>query len=202
MAVLIEPPLELDLKDLLEVSARSLADRVDASTVIPTVFDYMMERLHGYYSERKVSADVVDAVLARRPSVPRDIDLRVQAVVRFRNLPEAQSLAAANKRLRNILRKAQEEIPSEVRSSRLQDDRERRLYEDIERLRPEVESMFSRADYVSALGRLATLRESVDGFFDHVMVMCEDTELRANRLALLGSLRRLFENVADLSRLQ
>jgi tetrameric-type glycyl-tRNA synthetase beta subunit len=202
LRILIETPLELDLEDLLQASARSLTDRVDASTVTQAVFDYMMERLKGYYSERQVSADVVDAVLARRPTMPRDIDLRVQAVVRFRYLPEAQSLSAANKRLRNILRKSQHEVPNEVRKDRLQDDHERRLYRDIERLRPEVESMFARADYVSALGRLATLRESVDGFFDHVMVMCEDADLRANRLALLGSLSRLFEKVADLSRLQ
>jgi glycyl-tRNA synthetase beta subunit len=202
LRILIETPLDLDLRRLLEWSASALAPRVEASRVIDEVLDYAMERLRGYYADRNVPTDVVESVLALRPTVPQDADRRIQAVTRFRASPAAESLAAAHKRLRNMLRKAGEEAAESVRADRLQEPRERELYRELERLQPEVEELLVRRDYLGALSRLARLRTALDGFFDQVMVLCDDPELRSNRLALLETLGRLFDRVADLSRLQ
>ena len=115
LRILIETPLDLDLEQLLRSAAANLETRVSAGHVVPEVFDYMMDRLKAYYGDRGMAADLVDAVLAQRPTRPNDLDRRIKAVNEFRRLPEAASLAAANKRIRNILRKAEDEVPAETR---------------------------------------------------------------------------------------
>ncbi len=202
LRILIETPLELDLEQLLQSAARSLQGQLDAAAAVPEVFDYMMERFKAYYAERGLAADLVDAVLARRPTRPSDFDRRIHAVSAFRALPEASSLAAANKRIRNILRKTEEPVPSEPDIALLQEDSERRLAELVGAHALELAPLFAAGRYSEALTRLSTLREPVDNFFDQVMVMCEDAALRRNRLALLHSLEALFLEVADISRLQ
>jgi glycyl-tRNA synthetase beta chain len=142
-----------------------------------------------------------DAVLSNRPASPLDFDARLRAVERFLKLDAAASLAAANKRIANILRKADRPTTSGVRPDLLRLDAERQLHGALEELRPEVEPLLARRDYTEALQRLARLREPVDAFFDSVMVMDEDAELRGNRLGLLAALRQLFLHTADLSRL-
>ncbi|MCP4125755.1 MAG: glycine--tRNA ligase subunit beta [Gammaproteobacteria bacterium] len=202
LRIIIETPLDLDLEALLRLAAAGLADRVDAETAVNDVFDYMMDRLKAYYIDRGITADVIDAVLACRPTRPADFDLRVKAVTEFRKLPEAESLSAANKRIRNILRKSDEEYPEQPDAKIFEEDAERLLHRKVSELTPVVEPLFAAGDYTQALKLLAALREAVDGFFDQVMVNCEDAEQRRNRLALLNSLGAMFLSAADLSRLQ
>jgi len=169
------------------------------------VYDYIIERLRAYYVEGgaglEVTAEMFDAVLVTRPASPLDFDARLRALVEFLRLPDAQSLAAANKRIANILRKATEPVRDQFDPDRLIDPAEQILGEQIEAIARQVEPRFAARDYTSALKSLAVLRKAVDDFFDSVMVMTDDATLRANRLALLRRLQGLFMHVADLSRL-
>jgi glycyl-tRNA synthetase beta chain len=202
LRILIETPLDLDLEAMLQLAADGLADRVASDSAVGEVFDYMMDRLRAYYTDRGITPDVIDAVLACRPTRPADFDQRVKAVTEFRKLPEAESLSAANKRIRNILRKSDEEYPRQPDASIFEEEAERQLHGKVMELAPLVEPMFAAGDYTQALKLLAALRETVDGFFDQVMVNCEDDAQRRNRLALLNSLAAMFLSAADLSRLQ
>ncbi len=204
LRILIERRLDLDLVPLLEAAVAAYRVRnglrFDA-TLVEQVFDFMMERLRAYYQEQGIGAAVFAAVLARRPGRPLDFDARLRAVDAFRRLPEAASLAAAHKRIANILRKAGGGVPDAVDARLLREDAERELAAALSRLEGEVAPLLAGRDYTAALTRLAALRAPVDRFFDEVMVMVEDAALRANRLALLDALRRLFLRVADLSHL-
>lgn len=210
LRILIERGLDLDLEALLAEAARILAAQVgeaewaaglsDGRAVAETL-DYVMERLKAYYAEQGIAADSVDAVLARRPTRPLDFDRRVRAVQAFRALPAAESLAAANKRIANILKQAVG-APGEVDVGQLREPAERALYEAVQALRGEVEPRFDAGEYEAGLVKLAELREPVDRFFDEVMVMAEDEAVRRNRIALLSGLQGLFLRTADLSRLQ
>ena len=161
-----------------------------------------MERLRAYYADVGITPDVFDAVRAQRPTRPLDFHARLHAVTEFRGLTEAASLAAANKRIGNILRKTDETIPETINSAKLVDVAEQMLASALDNLRESVNAQFDRGDYTEGLKSLAALREPIDQFFDNVMVMAEDAALRANRLALLQQLQALFLRVADLSRLQ
>lgn len=202
LRILIECGLDLDLIQLLTTAANNFASPLKASSAVDAVFDFMMERLRAYYADAGITPDVFDAVSALRPTRPLDFQARLHAVTEFRNLVEATSLAAANKRISNILRKTEEAIPATVDTTKLVDAAEQALAETLERLRARVTAQFDQGDYKEGLKALAALREPVDRFFDSVMVMAEDPTLRANRLALLHQLQSLFLRVADLSRLQ
>lgn len=200
----IERELDLDLLELLHSGAAEFTRQgVQLSKdTADQVFDFVLERLRHYYSEQGVAHDTFDAVLERRPGNPRDFDQRIRAVGAFRALPEADALAAANKRIRNILRKAEEPIPDTVDEGRLVEPAEHALAEAVATAREAVEPLLASREYEAALKRLAALRETVDRFFDDVMVMADDAAVRANRLALLQQLGDLFLDVADISRLQ
>lgn len=201
LRTIIERKLDLDLKQLITVSAKLLADKVDASKIEQDVFDYILERLRAYYLDRGVTADVFDAVSALSPSRPLDFDKRINAVMAFRNLAEAEALAAANKRVGNILKKSALDITVTVDESLLSEEAEKILYATITSLSKTVEPMFDSGDYETALSKLSSLREPVDVFFDSVMVMADDEATRNNRIALLNSMSQLFLRAADLSRL-
>ncbi len=201
LRILIETPLNLDLKDLLQVAADSLEDKVPARAAVDDVFRYVMDRLSGYYGEQDTGNDIVQAVLAVEPTVPSDIDARIAAVSQFRALPEAESLAAANKRIANILKKVEGNVATEVTAVLLEDPNELALHKQLQTLETEVRPLLAQGDYSTALLRLATLRGPVDAFFDNVMVMSENLDLRNNRLAMLQSLKNLFQGTADISRL-
>ena len=200
--ICIEQQLDLDLETLLNAAADALEHKIDARSAVNDVFVYIMDRLLGYYQDKGVDVDLIDAVLATRPTRLLDIDQRIKACQAFRSLPEASSLAAANKRISNILKKTDEDIPGQVDISQLVDNAEKELATVLNDLNTEVVPLMEAGDYTPALTRLAALRESVDAFFDEVMVMVDDDALRANRLALLRNLSSLFLRVADLSRLQ
>src|SRR3569833_185401 len=201
LRIFIECALPLDLEELLERAAHSYGG-VASDGVAAAVFDFMMERLRAYYLDVGIRPDVFEAVLANRPTRPHDFDLRIRAVAVFRELPEAESLAAANKRIRNILKQAEGETLAAVQPAQLAEPAERALYQQLESERGEATRLFDAGDYTEALTRLAVLRGPVDGFFDKVMVMTDDVVLRRNRIALLATLHGLFSRAADLSRLQ
>jgi glycyl-tRNA synthetase beta chain len=201
----LEAHLELDLKLLCLQAVRAqpaAALEGPAEKVASELYDYMMERLRSQYLENGsgLSTEMFDAVLASDPASPLDFDTRARALQRFLTRPEAASLAAANKRIANILRKSPAERTA-VDAARLAAPAEAQLHAALEALRPGVEAALARRDYMSALDELATLRPAVDAFFDQVLVNDPDAGLRANRLALLAVLRSLFGRVADLSRL-
>jgi glycyl-tRNA synthetase beta chain len=175
------------------------------------IYDFLMERLRAYYLDNAgapplpgqavVTAEMFDAVLAARPASPLDFDARLKALSTFLELPESASLTAANKRIANILRKANMTPPPEVDVLRLRESAEVRLFDAMRALRDAVATATARREYAGALGQLAQLRPAVDAFFDQVLVMDENPQLRANRLSLLTQLQGLFAGVADLSRL-
>lgn len=210
LRIIIERQLPLDLETLLQRAIAALGDKGEVKDLQSQAFDFMMDRLRAYYHDSGIEGtgvphDVFDAVHAQRPTQPYDFDRRVRAVTYFSSLPEAESLAAANKRISNILRQADEKgisVGDEVNAAALSEAAEKNLAEQIENLAATVTPMFDRRDYEQALNQLAGLRDAVDTFFDDVMVMVDDTALRDNRLALLNRLRNLFLRVADLSRLQ
>ncbi|MDH5473023.1 MAG: glycine--tRNA ligase subunit beta [Gammaproteobacteria bacterium] len=202
LRILIECNLMLDLKDLLATAAKPLQVIVDAELVIDDVLDFMLDRLRVYYLNQDISIDVYDSVLVLKPTCPLDFDRRIQAVNAFKKMQEAESLAAANKRIQNILKKIEGKIPDSVIETLLTEEAESKLYQAINNLSGKVKPLFEQGDYKVALKELAGLRETVDVFFDNVMVMVDDEAVKNNRIALLSNLAGLFMQVADLSRLQ
>jgi len=227
--ILIEKQLDLDLKAEISkalalvradldrmrnqpaASAASPGDARSADSTAAEIYDFLMERLRVYYLEgagaepgsgrAAVTTEMFDAVLATRPASPVDFDARLKALSAFLELPEAASLTAANKRIANILRKANAATPPEVDVHELRESAEVRLFDAMRALHDSVATATARREYTGALGRLAELRPAVDAFFDQVLVMDENPRLRANRLGLLAQLQGLFAGVADLSRL-
>jgi glycyl-tRNA synthetase beta chain len=210
LRILIEPGIALDLRELIRGAIDSIASdlgklggKAPPDDLADDIYDYMMERLRAWYLERGggVTTEMFDAVLDTRPASPLDFDERLRALARFLALPDAAGLTAANKRIANILKKAGEQPSPRVDPGLLTDANERLLATEIESLRQDVERLVTTRRYADALTRLATLRGPVDAFFEHVMVMADDVRVRANRLALLAALQRLFLHIANLSRL-
>ena len=202
LRILIEKQLDLDLRTLIDNAASNYPADLKANTVSDDLFSFMMERLRAWYLDAGYEVHVFAAVLARQPARPLDFDQRMQAVRAFRDLPEADSLSAANKRIRNILRKAETAIPETYDKTLLQEPAEQALATALEGLDTHTRPLFKQRDYTNALCQLAALHAPVDAFFDNVMVMADDTALRDNRLALLQALSALFLQVADISLLQ
>jgi glycyl-tRNA synthetase beta chain len=198
----MESRLELDLRQLV-MFAVELQPVAAPQNVVEEIWTYIAERLRGSYLESaaSVTTEMFDAVLAVDTSSPVDIDARLQGLTGFLALPESASLAAANKRIANILRKSPDEAPSVVNAERLREPAEQQLFKHVSALEGAVEPLFAARNYEAGLTRLAALKDDVDRFFDTVMVMVEDPVLRANRLALLAKVRSLFLRVADLSKL-
>lgn len=200
LRILMESPLPLDLVALIDESAASYAPGLLGSELPGPLFDFMLERLRNQLREAGHAQDVVDAVLALKPTRIDLVVPKLQAVVAFQQLPEAAALAAANKRIVNILKKA-DVTPGEPDVALLAEDAEKALFHAIVEVAPLARSHFQNEDYTDALRVLAGLRAAVDRFFDEVMVMAEEPLVRQNRLALLGQLAGLMNQVADISRL-
>ncbi|MCB1754727.1 MAG: glycine--tRNA ligase subunit beta [Gammaproteobacteria bacterium] len=202
LRIIIENKLDLDLTALLAWAKQALGEKLENPGQVDDALDYILERLRAYYHDQGVAADIVDAVMAERPTRPLDFDKRIKAVGEFIQLPESVALASANKRIRNILKKAGAAAPTSVNQALLDEPAEKNLHAVLGELSASVEPMFARGDYEPALKALAALREPVDTFFDTVMVMAEDQQVRNNRLALLQQVGGLCLRVADISRLQ
>ncbi|MDH2924805.1 glycyl-tRNA synthetase beta chain [Nicoletella semolina] len=202
LRIIVEKNLPLDIENLVRKSAALFSDKLTNANVVADVVDFMLGRFRAWYQDEGIAVDVIQAVLARRPTKPADFDARVRAVSHFRTLDSAQALAAANKRVSNILAKVEGEISSEIHYSLLVEVEEKALAEQVLALQAELAPVFASGEYQVALDRLASLRETVDNFFEKVMVNAEDESLRRNRQAILNNLRNLFLQVADISVLQ
>lgn len=201
LRIIVEKNLPLDLEDLVKKSAALFGDKLTNQNVVADVVDFMLGRFRAWYQDEGIAVDVIQAVLARRPTRPADFDARVRAVSHFRTLDSAEALAAANKRVSNILAKADAAI-GEINLTACVEPAEKALAEAVLALRTEVQPLIAQGDYTAVLDKLANLRAPVDSFFDNVMVNSEDPALRQNRLAILNTLQGLFLQVADISVLQ
>ena len=201
LRIIVEKNLPLDLEDLVKKSAALFGDKLTNQNVVADVVDFMLGRFRAWYQDEGIAVDVIQAVLARRPTRPADFDARVRAVSHFRTLDSAEALAAANKRVSNILAKADAAI-GEINLTACVEPAEKALAETVLALRTEVQPLIAQGDYTAVLDKLANLRAPVDSFFDNVMVNAEDPALRQNRLAILNTLQGLFLQVADISVLQ
>ena len=201
LRIIVEKNLPLDLEDLVKKSAALFGDKLTNQNVVADVVDFMLGRFRAWYQDEGIAVDVIQAVLARRPTRPADFDARVRAVSHFRTLDSAEALAAANKRVSNILAKADAAI-GEINLTACVEPAEKALAEAVLALRTEVQPLIAQGDYTTVLDKLANLRAPVDSFFDNVMVNAEDPALRQNRLAILNTLQGLFLQVADISLLQ
>jgi glycyl-tRNA synthetase beta chain len=200
LRILIETPLALPLDTLLQLSKESFSVEKLSGSVVADVHGFMLDRLRGYLRERDFSPDEIEAVVCQNPTRIDLVIPRLEAVCAFRKLPEAAALAAANKRIQNILKKTAT-VEAEIQVGLLHENAERNLYEVVQRLAPQVEAGMQKQDYTAMLTLLASARTVVDEFFDQVMVMAEDAAVRDNRLALLKRLGDLMNQVADISRL-
>lgn len=202
LRLLIEKQLTLDLRDLLERARPLFTQAPMLPNVVQQVQDFIYDRLRSYLKDKDYAADEIEAVLSLKPTRLDQIPARLDAIKKFRALPEGMALSAANKRIRNILRQAGTTSASEIDASLLQEAAEQKLAQEVQSAASDVNPLIDGGDYARTLQRLAQLRPVVDEFFDRVMVMAEDARVRANRLALLHRLGDLFLRVADVSRLQ
>ncbi|WBA56842.1 glycine--tRNA ligase subunit beta [Providencia sp. 21OH12SH02B-Prov] len=202
LRIIVEKGYQLDLVEMTEEAVRLYGDKLTNKNVVNDVVEFMLGRFRSWYQELGYSIDTIQAVLARRPTSPADFDARVKAVTHFRTLEDAEALAAANKRVSNILSKSNEKRADKVLASVLKAPQEVKLATHLVVLQEKLEPMFAERNYQDALVELASLREVVDAFFVDVMVMDEDEAVRINRLTLLSQLRELFLKVADISLLQ
>ncbi|MFM0508516.1 glycine--tRNA ligase subunit beta [Paraburkholderia sp. RL17-373-BIF-A] len=201
LRILVEKQLPIDLVELLRTAYAQFAAVPNVADSTQAIYDFSMDRLRGLLRERGYAPGEIDAVLALNPTRLDDIVARLDAVREFASLAEAASLAAANKRISNILKKSECAATGGVQATLLVEAAEKALHAQLEQVAPRVQSQLAARDYTGALTALAALREPVDTFFNDVMVNAEDPALRANRLALLGALHQQMNCVADISRL-
>ncbi|MBV7563042.1 glycine--tRNA ligase subunit beta [Pseudomonas sp. sia0905] len=199
LRILIEKGLELDLGATVEFAVRQYGSKVKAAGLAPQVLEFIFDRLRARYEDEGVDVSVYQAVRAVNPMSPLDFDQRVQAVQAFRKLPEADALAAANKRVSNLLSKADGQVASSIEAHYFDTPAEFTLNAAIQKADNAVQPLAQSRQYREALAQLASLRAPVDAFFEAVLVNAEDPKVRANRYALLARLRGLFLGVADIS---
>nr|WP_154324347.1 glycine--tRNA ligase subunit beta [Pantoea sp. 201603H] len=202
LRIIVEKNLPLDLQTLTEEAVRLYGSKLSNNHVVDDVIDFMLGRFRAWYQDEGYSIDTLQAVLARRPTRPSDFNERMKAVSHFRTLEDAAALAAANKRVSNILAKSTETLNDSVQASLLKENEEIQLATFVTALTSKLQPWFAEGRYQDALIELAQLRQSVDNFFDKVMVNAEEHDVRINRLTLLAKLRELFLQVADISLLQ
>jgi glycyl-tRNA synthetase beta chain len=205
--ILIEKHLNLDIVALIEfVKSQFPQAEVQTQAVVADIHQFILDRLRAYLKDQQLdgepySTNEVESVASQQPRVIADVLQRLQAVRKFSNLPEAQSLAAANKRIGNILKKVDFEIPTKVDDALLSDGAEKQLADSVKKVTPLVKASFSQGDYTQGLISFASLKDPVDQFFNDVMVMDPNTQLRDNRLALLREMHTMMNQVADIGKL-
>ncbi len=202
LRIMVEKELPLDIHVVVAKAQQLFGDKLDNENVANDVFDFMLGRFRAWYQDEGIETDVIQAVLARRPSQPMDFDRRVKAVSHFRTLEQAEALAAANKRVGNILAKNPLEGEVALNNALLQEEAEKELAEKVAKFQHALAPLYAEGYYQTALTELAGIREAVDSFFDNVMVMADDEAVMKNRLTLLSQLQALFLEVADISVLQ
>jgi len=200
LRIVLEKQLDLDLYELLTMAEQEYQAPLENKNVVTHAHQFMLERLRSWYLDKQITPEVFEAVLACQPSRPIDFHRRIEAVLAFQKLPEAAALAAANKRVSNILKKINgTKLPAHADSKLFDSSEERELAQQMQRLEKQTLTLTQSANYTQALSELAAIKNSVDAFFDKVMVMVDDEPVRINRLALLSSLHGLLTQVADIS---
>ena len=202
LRIIVENGYNLDLTDLIAKATVSIRRQADQRQTLLTTLSSLCLVVSAHGTKTKASAWISSKRYWRRPTKPADFDQRVKAVSHFRELEAAEALAAANKRVGNILAKFDGELAADIDLALLQEDAEKALAESVEVMTEALEPAFATGNYQEALSKLADLREPVDAFFDNVMVMADDEALKKNRLTLLNNLRNLFLEIADISLLQ
>lgn len=202
LRIIIEKELTLDITVLSQQAVNAYGSKLSNTNTVNEVFEFLLGRYRAMYEEQNIGVDVIQSVQTLKPTQPLDFDRRIKAVANFRNLAEAEALAAANKRVANILSKDGVTVTGAVDNSLLSEAAEQTLAAQVAKLQAELTPLFAAGDYTPALTALAALRAPIDSFFDTVMVNADDLAIRQNRLNLLASLRALFLAVADISQLQ
>lgn len=200
LRIIIENKLDLDIVELISFALAQYSHTFEKEKTQKLVVDFVFERLKGYCLDQNYTVDEFDAVIVVKPACPLDFMQRLEAVKTFRKLPEAESLAAANKRIINILKKSDTQAADSINN--LIETQEKNLLSAAKLSATDIQPLLEQKNYQAALTRLAQLKDDVDAFFDNVMVNTDDLELRANRLALLSMLSKQFLEIADISRLQ
>lgn len=200
--IIIEKQLDLDIKELLTKSITLYGNKLVNEGVLTQVLEFVQGRYRAYYQEKNISVDVIQAVLANAPTSPMDFNKRISAVSHFKGLAQAQNLAAANKRVGNILAKFKGELFTEVKAELASEVEENQLAKSFTVIKAKVEPLMQVKNYQAALSELAELKEPIDNFFDNVMVMADDENIKVNRLTLLNEIRASFFAIADISVLQ
>ena len=201
LRIIVEHKIDLDLYKALEIAASQHSNlQVSDAVVSKQVLTYVLDRFKHWYEDEKIPVEIFSSVAARKLNSPLDIHQRVKAVYAFSTFPEAVSLAAANKRVSNILTKNNgEDLPKQVDESLLVESAEQNLSKLLRKLEKEIKPLLDNSSYTEALKLLSRLKDPVDNFFDNVMVMSDDKKTRINRLVLLRQLRSLFLKIADIS---
>lgn len=199
LRIIVEKQLELDLVDLVEASIQTFGDKIKTDGLNPAVTDFVLARFKAWYAEQGVNASVVQAVLINRPTRPADFAARIEAVKSFKSLDVAPALAAANKRVANILSKNADISADKVESSLLVEPAEIALADAVKLTEAKIQPALEQSDYAAVLTELALLKEPIDAFFENVMVMADDQDTKINRVSLLANLRSLFLCCADIS---
>jgi len=197
--IIIEKQLDLDLAELIQESIQLFGDKLVNDNTASNVLDFIMGRFRAFYQEQGIALNVIQAVLAKKPSAPLDFDKRVKAVTYFGELAEAETLAAANKRVGNILAKFDGQLYDNFKSELASEQAEKELAEVFNNISLKVAPLMSDKDYQAALSELAQLKTPIDTFFDNVMVMSDDEAIKINRLTLLNEIRNSFFAIADIS---
>ncbi len=203
LRIMLEHALPINLKSLLSAAKERLSESITEASVVDEVHHFMLERLKGIYAEQGFQSDLYEAIVVTEPKNLIDFDKRIKAVAHFQTLAEATPLAAANKRIGNILKKSNSaDLPKRADERLFDSKHESVLFNQIQQLSSLVRPLFESGDYEEALRHLSQLKDPVDLLFDNVMVMADDPAIRNNRLALLNQMRSLFLQVADISKLQ
>jgi glycyl-tRNA synthetase beta chain len=200
--IIIEKQLDLDLSTLINKSIELFGDKLVNENTATDVLEFIMGRFRAFYQEQGISVDVIQAVLAKKPSAPLDFEKRIKAVTFFGELPEAATLAAANKRVGNILAKFDGELYQSFNTDLATEEAELDLAKIYQAINLKVAPLMADKNYQAALSELAQLKAPIDTFFDGVMVMSDDEAVKINRLTLLNEIRNSFFAIADISVLQ
>lgn len=199
LRIIVENGYSVDLEELVALALAQFADKFAPANIAEEVVDFLLGRFRAWYQEQGIAVDVIQSVLARRPTRPLDFDRRVHAVSQFRDLPQADALAAANKRVANLLAKLDGSVVHQVESALLTEPAEIALHESLQQAAHEADQALARDNYTAALTALAALQQPVDAFFEQVMVNADDAQVRRNRQALLAQLQQQFLRIADIS---
>ncbi|MFQ3195366.1 MAG: glycyl-tRNA synthetase beta chain, partial [Colwellia sp.] len=200
--IIIEKQLSLDISELINESVVLYGDKLANENVNIQVTDFVLGRFRAYYQEQGISVDVIQAVLANAPTAPLDFEKRIKAVSHFKSLEQSATLAAANKRVGNILAKFKGELYPEFKADLASEAEEKALAKAFDEVKVTIAPMMLAKDYQAALTELACLKAPIDNFFDNVMVMADDEAVKTNRLTLLNEIRNSFFAIADVALLQ